>query len=591
MSVSTAPDATSPERDLSFDPTLYISAPTPPDIAPALASPAVSREEHRQWDLVAFRRAALRRRIAIALEGLAIYAAMVAGTLPVALLLLASSFACAIAANEGLTWAATRPGGYRSWYRYAFASFDIILTSTLVLAFGADALIAIYLVVIVAYAFDQDRAISRYTIALSGLTYVLAAWGYQAAHPARRDLPMLALNTVVLVAAAWIMTPMASRLVQRIRSTRERMTEVERGNLLARTTAQRADELGLLEKGFNRMLEELGYIISVVQRESDEVAVLAKEVVDAARTLSGATTEVVGAAHALSVELERQRADSAAGTLATEGARAAAAGLRERAEQMESRAAALVGAAGAGREAISHAGQTLLSVGSHVRETASIAVTLRAASDSVGTFVDTVARIARQTNLLALNAAIEAARAGEYGKGFAVVADEVRTLAEESSGAAKQMAGTIATLRESVDTVLRAMTTGQQEVTNIGAVAGEADQALTTMLDGIATLADVIQDAAAVSRTQTTTMTDLAASIERIHAVAGQASGRARDTARVATDQRGAIEALTATSSRLAELSERLRASVSRFAVATLPVTHEMRVPPAPTTVSEPTAA
>jgi methyl-accepting chemotaxis protein len=357
------------------------------------------------------------------------------------------------------------------------------------------------------------------------------------------------------------------------------ISEAEGGNLLARAETHYTDELGLLQRSFNRMLGVLGQIIGVVQREADQVAGLADQLADSTGSLSASGTQFARTAVSLTSQLEAQRRFAEDGTHHAQQALSASERLRERAEEMESSATDLVRAGEASQNAIGRASHTLVTISDRVQSTANTVGALGTASEHVGEFVDTVTRIARQTNLLALNAAIEAARAGEHGRGFAVVAEEVRKLAEESARAAKEVASTISVVRENIALAVDSMAQGEREVRGVGDVADEANHALGVMLEGIRRIADVITEAAVVSRTQSVTMETLSTTMDGVQGVATEASARANMGSQLATDQTRALEGMSATSRQLAELADRLRQSISRFAVATMPFTQEFRSP------------
>ena len=538
----------------------------------------VSAEEEREKDFTMFRQGARRRMWGIVVVGVALFVAVTTKAIPdVPRVIMAAIAVIAFVLNGVLTALATNYRTYRSWNRYVFAALDAALISTLILVFGSPGLISLYFLAIIPYAFDRGERLGYFAALASVIGFLAASWGHGQLRPDTAPPFAWSLIAALLLAVvAAQIVPIPARLIRRIRRTRDCITEAERGNMLARSETRYGDELGLLEQSFNRMLEELGRIIGTVQREADEVAAFADGLASATHRLSQSGTDFTGAAESLTTRLEEQRSYTERGTRQTVEALEAAERLRERAEDMESNAQSLVGAAATSRDAIGRAADTLVTIGKKVRDTATTVGTLANASEKVGEFVEAVSRIARQTNLLALNAAIEAARAGEQGKGFAVVAEEVRKLAEESGRAAKDVAITIATVRESIATAVQSMTEGEQEVRNVGEIATEANAALSTMLTGIERISEVIGEAANVSRKQSSTMADLSGVIQNVQAVSVEAAVRAQDASRVATEQTVSLQGLTETSQQLAALADRLRQSISRFAVST---TQEFPVP------------
>ena len=536
------------------------------------AADSEARREDLAKDTLTFRLGARRRYLLTAILAVAAVVLALSGLVKVSVLAILLIAGITVLANLTLTALATGAlRGVRAM-RYVIATLDIVLITMTVAIMRHDALIILYFLVIIPYSFDRGKSLGYFTATLSAILFIVTRllWPTDGVTTSVTQLWSVVAGGLLLLVASQ-MVPITSRLIWRIRRTREVIAAAEQGDLLVRADTRYSDELGLLQRSFNRMLEAQGQLIGSVQREADALASAAERLAGATGRLSASGQEFASTAAGLTAQLDDQQRQAQDGTAHTEQAFAASERLRERAETMETRASSLLEIAGSSRDAIGRASSALVTIRDRVRGSAATVGALGQASDQVNDFVDTVSRIARQTNLLALNAAIEAARAGEHGKGFAVVAEEVRTLAEESARAAKEIADTIAVVRDNIAAAVASMGQGERDVRDVGGVADEANRALGSVLDEARQVAEVVTETAAVSRVQSQTMRTLTSTMTGVEQVARDASTRARAAAVVASDQTAALDGLSTTAQQLAELADRLRGSISRFSVAAAP--------------------
>ncbi len=130
--------------------------------------------------------------------------------------------------------------------------------------------------------------------------------------------------------------------------------------------------------------------------------------------------------------------------------------------------------------------------------------------------ITSVSEVATQSNLLALNASIEAARAGKQGRGFAVVADEVRSLAQQSSGAARQVRSILAEIQSAVKETIGAIEIGMQGVDAGLNMTQQADHVMVQLVESVTASNKAVRSIYEVIRQQTDGLEGIAINMERI---------------------------------------------------------------------------
>ncbi|PTD97993.1 methyl-accepting chemotaxis protein [Pseudothauera lacus] len=319
-------------------------------------------------------------------------------------------------------------------------------------------------------------------------------------------LALLAGIAVIIVVAATLASAVLSRMLQGLMRVRDALREIAagKGDLSSRLPVGREDEIGQVASAFNTFIERLHTMFSSLNAE--------------AARLAGGVRELEGTMQTIAAESEQLSDTSSANAATIEQITVAVAHIAENAGDADRLMHEIGRLSEDGAARVGNAASNAERTMSEVEALSSILERLEANSSRISGVVNVIKEIADQTNLLALNAAIEAARAGEQGRGFAVVADEVRKLAERTSSATLEIAGTINEVREETGNAARGMGATTAEVRTSVDLSRAAAAQIRGIQSELATVIERVGEIALSTREQTNATTVMAQSTEQMNA-------------------------------------------------------------------------
>ena len=309
---------------------------------------------------------------------------------------------------------------------------------------------------------------------------------------------------------------LARSIVSPISVMTERAQKIAQGDLTQKIEINKKDEMGILAKAFNIMLEGIYHLLEQINSSAQGVEKLSQNLSETTDALSSSIQEVAGSTNHVAASAQQLSGNSQ--DMAHESreiSEMAIAGEREMGETVEKM-----------QEIQKH----IVLLGESIER-------LDQRSTEINKIINMINGIAEQTNLLALNAAIEAARAGEQGRGFSVVAEEVRKLAEQTTQATAEIGELIKAIQEDTASAVQTMERSAEHVEAGSMVMKSSAQSFRRIVDSAQMLIKRFEETAAA-------VEELSASSQQVAAATQQQSAATEEIAFSSSELKRSAEIL-----------------------------------------------
>ncbi|MER1958747.1 MAG: methyl-accepting chemotaxis protein [Solibacillus sp.] len=377
------------------------------------------------------------------------------------------------------------------------------------------------------------------------------------------------LSTVVVLIIGLIFAILVSRGISRpIRAVVKVSEFIGQGDFTHKPNAhhqKRRDELGVLARSLNQVVENMHMMITKVQTSSSNVNEASCElmgdvakVTDNAQVIARSIDEVergsISQAHV---------AEESAGTMGQ-----MAIGIQQVAEvagTVSQHTEFIETKVRDGYNAVRHSIAQMNAIQSGTATEIDVIHKLKKESSEIGLISKMITDISDQTNLLALNASIEAARAGEAGKGFAVVAGEVRKLSEQTADSAAQINALIQKVQQYTEQAVQAAEFGEENVALGLASIHQLEERFGEIVEAVTEIATEIEHLSGSAQEMSANTEEVSASMEEMSASVTSAAGYVKDVGVSASGQLQTVDQMKKQADQLSQMASDLQVATQQF--------------------------
>jgi len=344
--------------------------------------------------------------------------------------------------------------------------------------------------------------------------------------------------------------------------------EVANGNLdveIDTSGDNKKGEIGILKSSIKDMVANLSQMINQIREVSDQMASSSEELSSAGEQVSETAEQVGTAIENVASGAEEQSAQVEETADNVKELINEIENVDNNSNQMAEVADDVMEVIEKGDKAVDNSIVEINEVKRSTEEISKIINKLGVNSREIGDIVELINGIAAQTNLLALNAAIEAARAGESGRGFSVVADEIRELAEDSASATEDIAKLIKEIQKEVNKAVDKIEDNSDKVNSAVTTINNTGDLFDDIENNSNQLKDLIDKIAVYAKEMAKKSGNVEDAVNDIASVSQEFAGSSEEVAASSEEQIAATEDIVDRAKELAEVSDKLIATVEQF--------------------------